>query len=230
MNIFIVVVALIIIFIFSYVFLTYRKYKKVRIDSDLSGFDVSRKIIDDYDLNNVYITESRDIFFSKYVYARKVIRLSDEVFNDSSISSIAIAARSACYAIKDKKKDKIFNIKFTLENFIKLILVCGYIILIIGTLFGHMNTIYLGMGLIAFILLYYVILLGTENDISSMAFNELVDKKIITKKEAKIVEKALRVLSMTDIASIFFPFAILMRKIIDFGKSSRWGRYEEPSY
>lgn len=221
MNIFIVVVALIIVFIFSYVFLTYRKYKKVRINFDLSGFDVARKIIDDYDLNNVYITESRDIFFSKYLYARKVIRLSNEVFNDSSISSISIAARSACYAIKDKRKDKIFNIKFALENFIKLILVCGYIILIIGTFFGHMNTVYLGMGLIAFVLLYHLILLGTEADISSMAFNELIDKKLITKKEGKMVEKVLKVFSLTDIASIFFPFAILMRKIIDFGKSSR---------
>ncbi len=221
MNIFIVVVALIIIFIFSYVFLTYRKYKKIKITLDLSGFDVARKIIDEYDLNNVYITESKDIFFSRYVYARKVIRLSDEVFNDSSISSISIAARSACYAVKDKKKDKIFYIKFTLENFIKMVLICGYIILIVGTLFGHMNTIYLGMGLITFVLLYYLLLLNSENNISFMALNELVDKKVITKKEGKMTEKVLKVLSLTDIASIFFPLALLMRKIIDFGKSSR---------
>ncbi len=221
MNIFVVVVTLIIILIFSYVFSTYKKYKKVRVSSDLSGFDVARKIIDEYDLNNVYITESRDIFFSRYMYARKVIRLSNEIFNDSSLSSISIAARSACYAIKDKKKDKLFHIKFNLENYINVLLILGYMVLIIGALFGHMNTIYLGIGVITFVLLYYLLLLNAENIVSSMALNELIDKKIIAKKEAKTVGKILKIFSLTDIASIFFPIAILIRKIIDFGKSYR---------
>ena len=221
MDIFVLVVLLIIIFVFLHVFSTYKKYKKKDISSNLSGFEVSRKIIDDYGLSNVYITESRDIFFSQYIYPRKVIRLSNEIFSDTSISSIAIAARSACYAIKDKKKDKFLRIKLSLDNFVKILLILGYAISIIGALFGHNNTIYLGIGLIAVVLIHYLILLNNENKISQMALEELLDKKIIAKKETKIVEKVLKTFSLVDVASIFFPFALLMRKIIDFGKSSR---------
>ncbi len=220
MDILVLVILSTIFGLFLYVFLTYRKYRKEEFVSLLSGFEVSRKILDEYDLSNVYITEARDIFFSQYNYARKVIKLSNSLFNSVSLSSCAISARAACYAIEDKKGSKILSFKTNLESFVRGLLLAGYSVTVIGALFGHSNTLYLGVALITIVFLYRLSFVKYESKISCMAMDLLLKMKIVNKKESKRIGKALKAFTYSDTVSIVFPFALLIRKIIEFGKSN----------
>ena len=133
---------------YIYIKVTYNKYKKIKIKSNLSGFEVSRKIIDNYDLNNIYITESNNQLISRYDSNRKVIRLTNKVFNNESIVSCAISSIEASHAILDKKNDKLFKIKESLVPIVNILLIAGYLITLIGCFFGHVNTIIIGLSLI----------------------------------------------------------------------------------
>ena len=68
--IFEVLLILVLLFIslgtYIYIELECNKYKKVKVKSNLSGFEVSRKLLDSYDLNNIYITETKEFLQSKY--------------------------------------------------------------------------------------------------------------------------------------------------------------------
>ena len=220
-----IAVLLLILFIsigfYIYIDRIYKKNKKIKTKNDLSGFEVARKIIDNYDLNNVYITESKTQLISRYDSNRKVIRLTNKVFNDNSVVSCAISSIEASHAILDKKKDKMFKIKESIDPIAKIILILGYLITIIGCFFGHANTIIIGLSLIDLILLYNVVFYNIEKKSMKVALIELVKNKIITKSEIKRVEELLKVTSYTSFATIIFPVVELIKKILVFGDSNK---------
>ena len=218
-----IILILIIITIGSYIYIekVYRKYKKEDLKSLKSGFEVSRKIIDNYDLNNIYITESRDALFSYYDSNRKVIKLVREVFSDTSITSCAISAFNASSAIFDKSNNKLFKFRNNFKDLVNIILFLGYLVIAVGTLFGHINTILIGFALEYMVLLFYICTYKLEKDTKERALKELLDNKLITKKELKKVEETLKATSFIYIASIVFPIAKLFKLIVDFGNSNK---------
>lgn len=219
----VVLLVLIIITVGSYVRikLVYKKHMKTDIKKMMSGFEVSRQIIDEFDLNNIYITESRENIFSHYDPNRKVIRLVKGVFNDTSISSCAIAATTAAYAIQDKKKHKLFNIRKNIAPFLKILLYVGYLIIASGILFGHRATILVGVCLEYTVIIFHILTYKIEKDAKEIAKKELIDQSIITKKELAKIDEVLTANSLINIASIMFPIAELIKKILEYGNSNR---------
>ena len=218
-----IIIVLLIITLGSYIYIEiiYRKYKKIKLKNLKSGFEISREIIDNYELNNIYITESKNVLFSYYDYDRKVIRLANGVFNDTSLVSCAIAATCASYAVYDKQKDKLFSFRKTFEKLATTILYLGYIVITIGILFGNIMTILTGVALEYAVLLFYLFTYKLEKSIKIRALHELKNNKLITKNEIKKIEELLKANSYIYIASIVFPISRLFKLIIDFGKSDR---------
>lgn len=198
-----------------------KKYKKEDIKSIMSGFEVSRKIIDGYDLNNIYITESRDALFSYYDSGRKVIRLLKGVFNDTSISSCAISSLVAANTIQDKKKDQLYLFRKKLMPFLDILLYFSYIVIACGALFGRIDIILVGIVIDYLIIFFHLATYKIELEAVEIAQQELERNKIVTKKEAKKVNEVLRAISLTYIASVMFPIAKLIKLIIDYGNSNK---------
>ena len=219
MNLVILVFVIFLISLYIYINVTYSKYNKKKLKKGLSGFEVAREIIDAYDLNSVYITESREELYSTYDYKRKVIKLIKGVFSDYSLTSCAIAAMTGAYAIQDKKNDKLFKLKKELEQFLYVLIYIGYIIIILGSVFGHIKTIWLGFGLEITIVLFYMCTYCTEKKAKEIALAELLNNKIISLKEKKRITELLNASSLICVASIAFPVAEILRRVYEFGKS-----------
>jgi len=206
---------------YIYIRVTYNKFKKYKLKSSMSGFEVARKILDNHDLNNVYITESKNKILSSYDINRKVIRLANGVFNDESLVSSCVSSIEAGHAILDKKKDKMYQTREKLVQFIYLLMIVGYVITLFGCFFGHINTIILGLSLIDLIIVYNFLFYSVEKKAMRISIVELVSSKIVNKNEYKKVGKLLKVTSFTTLASVIFPIAELIKKIILFGDSNR---------
>ena len=74
----ILILFIVIISSIAYIYLRYNfnTYRKVVSKSDLSGFEVARKILDIHDMNDVYITAVSGRYSDHYNSSRKVIKLS----------------------------------------------------------------------------------------------------------------------------------------------------------
>ena len=206
---------------YIYIKVVYNKFKSIKLKSNMSGFEVSRKILDNYDLNNVYITESKNRIISNYDINRKVIRLADGVFNDESLVSAAISSKEAGHAIQDKKNDKAYQIRERIIQFIYILLIVGYIITLFGCFFGHINTIIAGLLIIDIIILFNYLFYSVEKRAIKIALIELVNSKIIAKSEYKKMDKLLKVTSYTTLAFVAIPVAELIKKIFMFGDSNK---------
>lgn len=82
-----------------YVSSSYSKYKMVKNKNRMTGFEVARKILDENGLQDIHIVEIKGNLTDHYDPSRKVVRLSSDIFNGSSIASTSVAAHECGHAI-----------------------------------------------------------------------------------------------------------------------------------
>ena len=156
-----------------YISVTYGKYKKIKNSYDMTGYDVARKILDDNGLKDVYIVETSGTLSDHYDPIRKTVRLSNEVYNGSSVASMAIAAHECGHAIQDKEGYFFLRLRSFIFPVVSLGTKFAYVVLVIGLLLETMNLITLGIALVGLGLLFQLVTLPTEINASKRAQNNL---------------------------------------------------------
>ena len=219
MDIAIFVFIIVLIALYLIINIKYKRYKRIKLKKNLTGFDVARKVLDAHDLNNVYITESGEVLYSEYDHKRKIVRLVKGLFDNKSLTSCAIAAFNGAHAIQDKKKNQLYIIKKEIDQFLSLLIYIGYVIIIIGSIFGHVNTIWVGFGIEMLIAFFHLVTISTELGAKDIAINELIKNKIINNKEIKPVKQLLNVTCLLGVASVISPFAEIVKRVYEYGKS-----------
>ena len=81
---------------------SYSKYKKIGNHRGISGREVARKILDANGLSNVKVVEVAGTLTDHYDPTKKQVSLSTDIYRDSSVASMAVAAHECGHAIQDK--------------------------------------------------------------------------------------------------------------------------------
>ena len=205
----------------TYVSSTYNKYKKVKVNKEISGFEVARMILDNNGLNNIYVTETSGVLSDHYDSNRKVVRLSKDIFHGTTIASVSVAAHEVGHAIQDKQKNTFMRIRsliFPLTNFSSYL---GYIAIMIGIVFNYLELIWIGIGLELVILAFQLVTLPVEFDASKKAIKELKTNKILDKKELEGSEKMLKAAAFTYVAGVLSTIFEITRLVINYGNNNR---------
>ena len=87
----------------AYIKLQYNKTRKIKNKKNMSGFDVARKILDANGLSNVKILETSGELTDHYDPINKTVTLSSDIYRNTSIASVSVAAHECGHAIQDKK-------------------------------------------------------------------------------------------------------------------------------
>ena len=182
-----------------YINVTYSRYSKVESKNKLSGFETAKKILEVNNLEKLYIVET---LTDHYDPKAKVVRLSHNVFDGDSISSIAVAAHECSHAIQDKNKNKFMRIRSFLVPFVNFSTKIGYVVVVLGALLGMFQLIYFGIILLMIILLFQLVTLPVEIGASRNALKYLEKYNILTKEEVDDAKKVLTSAAFTYVASL----------------------------
>lgn len=204
-----------------YVKKEYNKYKKIDNEKGLSGFDVARKILDKNGLSSIYIVETKGIMSDHYDPKGKVVRLSKEVFNDNSISSVAIAAHECGHAVQHKNGNALLNFRMLIAPVVGVASKFGYIAIFIGFIFGILDFIYLGIGALFLILIFQLATLPIELDASKKGLSFAKDYHFVNKKELDGVKKVLTAAALTYVASLATTVLEILRLFLLAGGRNR---------
>lgn len=222
MDILLLLIAIAITFIAQiYVSSSYNTFKKVKIKKDITGFEVARKILDSYGLNNIYITETKGILSDHYDASRKVVRLSTEVFHGNSVASCSVAAHEVGHAIQDKIGYSFMRFRSMIFPLVSFASYAGYFAILIGALFSSMEIIWFGIALEIIILIFQLVTLPVEFDASRRALEELEKQSILGKKELSNSKKMLKAAAFTYVASVLNTILQIVRLILIFGNSNK---------
>ena len=192
----------------------YKKYKKVINEKDLTGFDVARRILDEFGLGDIYVVETKGVMSDHYDSRRKTVRLSTEVFHGTSVASVAIAAHECGHAIQDKEGYtwmKLRSIIFPIVNIGQKI---AYIVMIIGLFLSYMDYVYAAIGFTFLGLLFELVTLPVEFDASKRAKDIILKDGMINDKEKKGIDAVLNSAALTYVAAVVSSMLELLYLLI----------------
>ncbi len=197
-----------------YVTSTYKKFSNINAKNSLNGFEVARKILDKNGLQDIHIVQTNGVLSDHYDSARKVIRLSNEVFNGTSISSGSVAAHEVGHALQDKNNYmflKIRNLIFPIVSFASRF---AYIIIFIGFILELADLINLGIAFASFGIIFQLVTLPVEFNASLRAKNELKKHSIYSQNELNGTEAVLKAAALTYVAGLLASVLQLLRLIM----------------
>lgn len=199
-----------------YVSSSYRKYKSIKNDKNLSGFEVARMILDKNGLNDLYIVETKGNLTDHYDSKRKTIKLSSEIFHGDSIASIAVAAHEVGHAIQDKEGYFFMRVRSFIFPLVNFGTKFAYIVLVIGLIANMMNIIWAGILLVGLGLLFQLVTLPVEFDASRRALEQLETIVGIHKEDVNGTKSMLNAAAMTYVAGVLSSALEILRLILVF--------------
>lgn len=194
----------------------YKKYSKKENSAKLSGFETARKILDANGLQDMDIVATPGTLTDHYDPSRKVVRLSQANFDDTSIAAMAVAAHECGHAIQDKEGYFMMRVRSAIVPIVKLGTGVSYIIILLGCLFQLLGLVYVGIALTALGLVFQLITLPVEFNASSRAGIQLRSLGLSSETDAAGVKKVLVAAAMTYVAGVLSSLLQILRLVLIF--------------
>lgn len=194
--------------------LSYNKYAKIKSNGKLTGKEVARKILDRNGLNNVTINKIGGTLTDHYSPKDKNINLSEDIYNNNSISSISVAAHECGHAIQDKERYSFFNVRSALVPLVNISSKISSLFIILGFILEFSGLITIGIILLCCGLLFQLVTLPVEFDASRRAKKQLQELGLIDSKELSGVRKVLTAAAMTYVAGFLAEALQVLRLVL----------------
>ena len=187
----------------------YSKYLRVDSNTGLTGRDVARRILDRNGLNNVEINRINGKLTDNFNPETNALYLSDDVYNRSSVASLAIAAHEVGHAIQHASGYTPIKIRAALVPAANIGSQTSMFLIMLGLFFSSFF-LKVGIALFAITVLFQIVTLPVEFDASRRAQKELA-QGILNTEDLKGSKKVLEAAALTYIASTIVAIGQLLR-------------------
>lgn len=198
----------------AYINSWYKKTKKILSNSRMSGKDVARKILDANGLDNVKVVETTGVLSDHYDPRGKVVRLSSDIYSNTSLASISVAAHECGHAIQDKNNYFFLRIRSSIVPLVNIASTLGYVAIMIGLFAGAFGFIRIGIAMECVILAFQLITLPVEFNASHRALIQLKELNIVTEKEHDNCYKMLKAAALTYVAAVATSVLEILRLLL----------------
>lgn len=196
----------------------YKKYSGIANSQKLSGFETARKILDANGLSDMDIVSVPGSLTDHYDPSRKVVRLSQSNFNDTSIAAMAVAAHECGHAIQDDEGYFMMRLRSAIVPILNIGTKIAYAIIVIAMFFRIFQLFCIGIVFTCLSLLFQLITLPVEFNASNRAEKQLSKLGLISKDDKSGTKKVLRAAAMTYVAGMLSSLLIVVRDYLIYGR------------
>lgn len=196
---------------------TYRKMSSVRSLRDMTGAQAAASVLVYYGINNVRIERVGGTLSDHYDPRTNVIRLSQPVFDGTSIASIGIACHEAGHAAQHSENYVPVKMRNAVLPITNVGSALGLPLAIVGYFMGFGPLITIGLLLFSFIVIFQLVTLPVEFNASARAIRVIGEMSMLNPEEQAGAKKVLRAAAMTYVAALAVSIATLLRFILRFG-------------
>ena len=198
---------------------TFERYSKTLSSRGVTGREAAEAVLRQNGIHDVRIEQVSGKLTDHYDPRTKVIRLSDSVYNSSSVAAIGVAAHEAGHAAQHNES----YVPLTIRNAIIPVTNIGsklaVPLIILGLFLSYYGEKFLAVayiGVIAFSLstLFQLLTLPTEFNASSRAIEAIVSGGILDSNEIKGTKKVLSAAALTYVAALAVSLMQLLRLLI----------------
>lgn len=192
---------------------TYAKYSKVGNARRITGAQAANLVLNYYGISDVNIVSVAGTMTDHYDPTQKVIRLSEGVFNSSSIAAVGIACHEAGHAAQHAENYAPIKIRNSILPVCNIGSSLSIPLLIAGIVLSFQPLVWIGIGFFAFTTVFQLVTLPVEFNASKRAVNVIESNGLLSFEEKNGAEKVLRAAAMTYVAALAVSLAQLLRLI-----------------
>lgn len=185
------------------------KYSRVSNREGLTGRSVAEMILKSHGIYDVRVDRVGGSLTDHYDPSHKVLRLSDPVYDSTSIAALGIAAHECGHAIQHHEAYAPLKFRNAIVPAANLGSNLSFFLIFIG-LFAFEPLIKLGIALFAITVLFQLLTLPVEYDASHRAKAILADS-VLSGEEMVGVERILSAAALTYVASLLTAIGTLLR-------------------
>jgi hypothetical protein len=186
-----------------YVSSTYKKWSQVRNRSQLTGAEAAQRLIRTGGLYDVRVEAVSGKMSDHYDPRSKVLRLSQGVYQTSSVAAVAIAAHELGHAMQDQEGYFPLRLRSTMIPVVNIGSTLGWLFIILGIFMQWTGLAWLGVIVFSAGALFAMATLPVELNASARAKKLLVQSGIIIgQDEQQGVNKVLNAAALTYIAAL----------------------------
>jgi len=193
---------------------TFKKYSQTSNSRNMTGAQVSRMILDRNGLYDVSVEPVAGSLTDHYDPRTKKVRLSESVYNSTSLAAIGVAAHETGHAVQHAVGYAPLGLRSSLVPVANIGSTLGPYLAIFGLMFQMQFLLNLGIILFTVAVAFYLITLPVEFNASTRAINMLQGEYVLNNNEIPPVKKVLSAAAMTYVASAAVAMASLLRLIL----------------
>ncbi len=193
---------------------TYHHYSQIASQRGMTGADVARYILNKNGLYDIPIERVQGQLSDHYDPRSRVVRLSQGVYDSTSIAALGVAAHEVGHAIQHDTGYMPLYIRNTIIPITQIGSYVSIPLLILGILVSSPRLVELGILLFTAIVFFQLITLPVEFNASRRAVAVLGDEAILTADELVGTKKVLSAAALTYVAAAVTAVFQLLRLLI----------------
>ena len=193
------------------------KYKKIKTQKSITGFDAARYILSTNSYNDISIKKIRGSLSDYFNPISKEIALSETSMTDTSIASLAVAAHECGHVIQYKEGYIPLRIKSYIVPAVNLGSKLSFPMILLGIFLSMGKLISIGILLFSFVLIFQIITLPVEFDASKRALRVLKESGMLVGVENDYAKDMLKSAALTYVAATISTALQILRLWILFG-------------
>jgi Zn-dependent membrane protease YugP len=195
---------------------TFNKWAEVPVTSGMTGYEAARRMLDANDLHDVQIEPIPGRLTDHYDPIHRVVRLSEPVYYESSVSAISVACHEIGHAIQHKQHYPMLVLRHKMFPIVNITSGIAPFLLIAGFLFNATGLIGLGIIFFSAVVAFQLVTLPVEFNASSRARDIMVAEGFIANEEERGVAKVLNAAALTYVAAALISLLELVKYIMIF--------------
>ncbi len=200
---------------------TYSKYSSVEARSGLTAAQAARMLLDQNGLSNVRIERIRGHLTDNYDPSSKVLHLSDDVIDSTSIAALGVAAHEAGHAVQDAQGYRPLMLRSAMVPVTRIGSGLAIPLFMLGLIFAWEPLVNVGILLFSLVVVFSLVTLPVEFNASRRALETLEGSGMLDTDEVSGARSVLSAAALTYVASALQAILNLLRLLVISGRGNR---------
>ena len=205
---------------------TFKRYSGQYSRRGLTGAQAAERVLRSNGVTNVRIERVSGNLTDHFDPRSNVIRLSDNVYGNTSTAAIGVACHEAGHAVQYAQEYAPIKLRAAIipvTNFGSRLAMPLILIGLLLAAFGNLSVLFIDLGIACFglSLVFQLVTLPVEFNASNRALAAIADGQLLDDEELKGARKTLRAAALTYVAATAVALAQLLRLLAIFGGRRR---------
>lgn len=196
---------------------TFGKYSQVLNRRGMSGAQAAEAVLRANGVNGVRIERVSGRLTDHFDPRSNVIRLSDAVYDSTSVASVGVAAHEAGHAVQHAVGYFPIRLRSAIIPLTQFGSMAAFPLILAGIFLN--SEAFINIGILAFALstVFQLVTLPVELDASRRALAAIRERNLLYEEEYPMAKKTLTAAAMTYVAALAVSLAQLLRLLLIFG-------------